>query len=352
VYGSAAAGAVLRQPGLARTIPVLSDEGPDAFYRGPIGRDIARHVRALGGLLAPDDLSQHRGEWVEPFQDPYRDVTITELPPNTQGVAVLEALSIVEAWGRLPADGPDRQHLLIEATKLALNDRDTYVSDPAAMRVDPRTLFSPGWIESRKAAIDPARAGSPKPGRPTGGGTAYICAADENGMLVSLIQSNYMGFGSGVTVPEWGVNLQNRGAYFSLDPGHANVIAPGKRTLHTLIPAMAFRDGRPWLAFGCMGGDGQAQTHLQLLARIVDDGADVQSAVDAPRWVVSPRDWSVQAESRFDPAVLEDLRSRGHSVSPTDPYHSVMGHAHAILVAEHGYAGATDPRAEGAVLGY
>ena len=178
-----------------------------------------------------------------------------------------------------------------------------------------------------------------------------MCAADREGMLVSLIQSNWRGFGSGVTVPGWGINLQNRGA-FSLDPRHINVIAPRKRTLHTLVPAMGFRNGRPWLAFGSMGGDGQAQTHVQLLVRIVDDGDDVQRAITMPRWVVSPADWSTVAESRFDPSTVEDLRRRGHRMTVAGPFESLMGHAHAIQVGDHGYLGATDPRAEGAVMGF
>ena len=178
-----------------------------------------------------------------------------------------------------------------------------------------------------------------------------MCAADAEGMCVSLIQSNWEGFGSGVTVPGWGINLHNRGQYFSLDPSHPNVIGPGKRTLHTLIPAMATREGRPWLVWGTMGGDGQAQTHLQLLARIVDDGEDVQRAIDAPRWVIDTSDWSVTAEERFEAGVIGGLRHRGHRVRTTAPYDSVMGHAHAILVSEGGYACATDPRAEGAALG-
>lgn len=178
-----------------------------------------------------------------------------------------------------------------------------------------------------------------------------MCATDGDGMCVSLIQSNYMGFGSGLTVPDWGINLQNRGAMFSLDPSHANAIAPGKRTLHTLIPAMAMREGRPWLVFGTMGGDGQAQTHLQLLARIIDDGEDIQLAIDAPRWVVTPRDWTVTTESRFESAVIDGLRRRGHRLALTEGYDSLMGHAHAIELTEDGPAGATDPRTEGAVLG-
>ncbi|HEY3208315.1 MAG TPA: gamma-glutamyltransferase family protein [Actinomycetota bacterium] len=351
LYGQARVGQLLHQPGLARTIDMLSTDGPDAFYRGQIGLAIADHVRSLGGLLSEEDLAEHRGEWVAPISTGYRDVEILELPPNAQGIAVLEALRIVEGNGDLPPDGPDRHHILIEAMKVALADRDAYVTDPAEMRRPVEDLMADDWISGRLRGIDLHRAAEPMPGRAAVGGTAYMCAADADGMCVSMIQSNYMGFGSGVTVPDWGINLQNRGAYFSLDSDHVNVIAPRKRTLHTLIPAMALRAGRPWLAFGTMGGDGQAQTHLQLLTRIIDDGEDVQRAIDAPRWAVSPGDWAVLAESRFDPAWLADLRARGHRVSFTEQLDPVMGHAHAILAEDNGYAGATDPRSEGAVLG-
>jgi gamma-glutamyltranspeptidase/glutathione hydrolase len=170
-------------------------------------------------------------------------------------------------------------------------------------------------------------------------------------MLVSLIQSNYMGFGSGVTVPGWGINLQNRGAYFSLDPTHVNVVAPGKQTMHTLMPAMALRRNEPLMVFGSMGGDGQAQTHLQLLMRMVLDGWGPQEAVAAPRWVVDPGNWSVTAESRFDPGLIEDLRRRGHRISVTEAYDSLLGHAHVIRRTPEGYVAGTDPRAEGAALG-
>jgi gamma-glutamyltranspeptidase/glutathione hydrolase len=351
VYGSTGAGEVLRQPGLARTLEALAGGGRDTYYRGPVAQAIAAYLRSLGGLMSAEDLAEHRGQWIQPMRAGYRGLEILELPPNTQGVAVLEALRILESLGPLPADGPDRQHLLIEAVKLALADRNGRVTDPRDMEASAEALLDEEWIERRVEAFDPSRALRPAPGRLGTGGTAYMCAADGNGMLVGLIQSNWQGFGSGVTVPEWGINLHNRGTYFSLDPLHANVIAPRKRTLHTLIPAMAVRDGRPWLVFGSMGGDGQAQTHVQLLARIIDDGEDIQRAVSAPRWVVSPSDWSVTAESRFEQGVIEGLRRRGHGVVVTAAFDSLMGHAHAILVTDHGYAGATDPRAEGAVLG-
>lgn len=351
VYAGAGEAGVLVQPELARTIGTLARSGRDAFYRGEIAQAVVGATAELGGLLGPGDLAEHLGEWVTPLSTIYRErVEVFEMPPNTQGVTALEALNVVEALGSLPADGPDRHHLLVEAVKLALADR-RHVTDPAFMTADPARLASRAWGAARAATVDPGSALDHGPGDPAGGGTAYVCAADADGMLVSLIQSNYEGFGSGVTVPGWGINLHNRGSFFFLDPAHPNAVAPRKRTMHTLIPAMAFRDGAPWLAFGTMGGDGQAQTHLQLLTRIVDDGEDLQRAVDAPRWYVDPADWGVTAESRLPDEVVGGLRALGHRLSTTGPFDSLMGHAHAVALDAGGYAAATDPRAEGAALG-
>jgi gamma-glutamyltranspeptidase/glutathione hydrolase len=351
LYGDLHEGDVLRQPGLARTIETLAAHGPDAYYRGPIGQAIVDQLRSLGGLMDEQDLAEHHGDWTLPLRATYRDLEVVELPPSTQGVTALEALRIVDRSGPLAPDGPDRQHLLLEAMKLSLADQNAYVADPTSMTVSAEALISDAWVAERLASIDPAVASIPGPGRPDPRGTAYMCAADEDGMLVSLIQSNWMGFGSGVTVPEWGINLHNRGNLFSLDPRHPNAIGPRKRPLHTIIPAMAFRSGRPRLVFGSMGGYGQAGTHLQLLVRIVDDGADIGAAIDAPRWFVVPTDWSVLVEDRFDQALLEELRRRGHTISVTDAYDHTMGHAHAILVEDMGYRAASDPRSEGAALG-
>jgi gamma-glutamyltranspeptidase/glutathione hydrolase len=351
-YGGAQPGARLRQQDLARTIEMLCSEGPDVYYRGPIADAMVEHLRSLGGLMAAEDMAAHHGEFVEPLHANYRGVNVLELPPNTQGVTALEALNIVSACGALSPDGPERQHLLIEAMKLALSDRDRYVTDPDHMQIAPGDLLSRKWAAERAQRIDRRVAGRPVAGSIPGGGTAYVCATDADGMCVSLIQSNWMGFGSGLIVPGWGINLHNRGALFSLDPGHVNVIAPRKRTLHTLIPAMALREGRPWLVFGTMGGHGQGQTHLQLLVRIIDDAWDIQDAIDAPRWVVSPEDWSVTAEDRFGAELLEELRERGHRVEEVGPFDPLLGHAHAIMVTDQGYAGAFDPRSEGAVLGF
>ena len=343
--------AVLHQPALARTIETLCSDGPDAFYRGPIAEAIAETLQRYGAFITSEDMAAHTGDWVEPLRTTYRGVDVLELPPNSQGVATLEALNIVEDIDLDEPASTQRQHVLIEAIKLALADRDEYVTDVDHMRIDPKELASKEWAAMRRAELDVGRASSPAPGRAAVGGTIYLCAADGDGMLVSLIQSNFKGFGSGVTVPGWGINLQNRGSYFSLDPSHVNAIAPRKRTMHTLMPAMAFRGGDPWLVFGTMGGDGQAQTHLQFLSRVMDDGADIQDAIDAPRWVVSPRDWSVSAESRFPHDLLVELGPRGHAVTKTGPFDTGMGHAHAIEVTPYGYAAATDPRAEGAALG-
>ena len=351
VYGDVRPGAPFRQPGAARTFAALAADGPDAFYRGEIASAIVDTVRSHGGLLASEDLASHAGDWVKPLSVEYRGVEVVELPPNTQGLVVLEALAMLEDAGPLPPDGDARQHLLLEVVKLALSDR-RFVTDPASMDVTPAALLDGQRLRARAAAIDPGRAGRPPSAYASPGGTAHMAVVDPNGMCVSLIQSNWEGFGSGLTVPGWGVNLHNRGSRFFLDPDHANVIAPRKRPMHTLIPAMGLREGRPRFVFGTMGGDGQAQTHVQLLARLVDDGWGPQDAVDAPRWVLDLVDWSIAAESRFDPKVLEGLRRRGHDLTVTEPFDPWMGHANVIDVAPDGLAGAADPRSEGAALGF
>jgi gamma-glutamyltranspeptidase / glutathione hydrolase len=349
-YEGVEAGDVLRQPGLARTIDTLAVDGPDAYYRGPIANAIAETHQADGGLLTTDDLAAHEGQWVAPLRAPYRDVEIAELPPPTQGVTALEALRILDGFP-LPPDGPDRHHLLIEATKLALQDRNEYVSDPDAMTVAAAEMLADDWIADRRSRIDPQRATVPRPGAAHVGGTAYLCAADGDGMLVSLIQSNFLSFGSGVHVADWGINLNNRGSSFSFEPAAVNALAPAKLPMHTLIPAMAMHDGAPRCAFGSMGGDSQAQIHVQLLARLVDDGADPQDALDAPRWCITPSSWTLRAERGFAPEWFDGLRRRGHDPQRAPRVDAGMGHAHAIERTAGGYAVATDPRAEGAALG-
>jgi gamma-glutamyltranspeptidase/glutathione hydrolase len=351
VYSSLQAGDVLRQPKLANLIELLAVDGPKAYYEGVVAEAIASAIQRAGGLMDTGDIAAHVGEWATPMRASYRDVEIAELPPPTQGVAVLEIMRILDGFDLAGLGTADRAHLVIEAVKIGLRDRDDHVTDPAHARMEPEALLSDAWISARRATIDPERAQVPQPGHPQRGGTAYLCAADGDGLLVSLIQSNFLAFGSGVHVPEWGINLNNRGSSFTLDETRVNALAPSKRPMHTLIPGMVLRDGRPSLVFGSMGGDAQAQVHAQLLTQIVDDGADPQAAIDAPRWRVEPTDWKLRAETRSDPAVLAELAARRHEIIETMRYDPGMGHAHAIALGPDGYAVATDPRAEGTAVG-
>jgi gamma-glutamyltranspeptidase/glutathione hydrolase len=349
-YRDAQSAKQLRQPALARTIETLAADGPDAYYRGSIAAAVADSVHDEGGFLSTEDLAAHQGCWVDALRALYRDTEIVELPPPTQGVAALEALRILDGFA-LPTEGPDRQHLLIEAVKLALADRNHYISDPEAMTVAPDALLADDRIVERRARIDPARAAAPASGRAHVGGTAYLCAADSDGLLVSLIQSNFVSFGSGVHVSEWGINLNNRGSSFTLDASEVNALTPAKLPLHTLIPAMALRDGEPWLVFGTMGGDSQGQIHVQLLVHMIDDGNDPQDALDAPRWRIDPSSWTLRAERTFPSEWFDAMRARGHDPQRTRRDDAGLGHAHAIERTAGGYAVATEPRAEGAALG-
>jgi gamma-glutamyltranspeptidase / glutathione hydrolase len=231
-------------------------------------------------------------------------------------------------------------------------DRGEYLGDPDLMDVEVADLLAPARLEGIAAAVDDATAGPWPTSRPAPGGTAYLCAADDDGLLVSLIQSNFAGFGSGVVVPGTGIGLHDRGAHFRVEPGHASSIGPRRRPVHTLIPALAFRDDEPWLVFGTMGGDGQPQIHLQVLAGMLDQGLDVQAAIDAPRFLVDVGDGSVALESRFAPELVAGLAERGHRVHELAAYDHQAGHAHAIERTAAGYVGASDPRSEGAVVGH
>jgi gamma-glutamyltranspeptidase/glutathione hydrolase len=349
-YAHVEAGQILRQPGMARTIEALATGGPEIYYQGEIAAAIADAVQAGGGLLTTDDLASHEGRWVAPLRARYRDVDVAELPPPTQGVTALEALRILDGFP-LPADGPGRHHLLVEATKIALRDRNEHVSDPDTMSVSSAAMLAEDRIEARRARIDPRRAATMHPSAAHVGGTAYLCAADRDGLLVSLIQSNFLSFGSGVHVAEWGINLNNRGSSFTLDPSRTNALAPAKLPMHTLIPAMALRNGEPWTVFGSMGGDSQPQVQVQLLARLVDDGEDLQDALDAPRWCLDPSSWTLRAERAFGAEWFEGLRALGHDPQRAGRIDAGMGHAQAIQRTPGGYAVATEPRAEGAALG-
>jgi gamma-glutamyltranspeptidase/glutathione hydrolase len=349
-YGDVAPGDWIRQPELAHTIRTLADVGPDAYYRGPIGAAIADRLQHAGGCMTVADIAAHSGAWVQPLRARVRDVEILEMPPPTQGITALEAMRIVDGL-ELGPDGPDREHLLIEAVKLALADRRKYLGDPGAMTIAPERLLRDDWVASRRAAIDPRRARPAPAHHEPDGGTIYMCAADRDGMLVSLIQSNFSGAGSGLRVGEWGLNLHNRGSAFVLDDAHPNGLGPRKMPLHTLIPAMATRDGRPWLVFGTEGGHGQAQTHTQLMVRMLVDGDDPQRAISAPRFTIDPESGRVTMEDHFDPAWIDDLRGRGHDIEVVRGYRHGPGIAHAIECTRPGYRCGSDPRAEGGSAG-
>jgi gamma-glutamyltranspeptidase/glutathione hydrolase len=340
----------VRQPALARTIRTLAEAGPDEYYKGAIGDAIVAKLQAHGSFMAADDLSGHTGAWVDPLRAPFADFEVAELPPPTQGVTALEALRIADGFD-LGTDDIDRAHLLIEAMKCALVDRNHYVGDPDTMPFPARAMLTDDWIARRRDTIDPEHASRPQPDPGPNGGTAYLCAADRDGLLVSLIQTNFSAAGAGLHVGDWGINLQNRGSSFRLDDAHPNGLGGGKLPMHTLIPALALRDGKPWLVFGAMGGHTQAQTHLQVLTHLAHDGADPQEAITAPRWAVDPDFWHAQIEDRVDGALVDGLRARGHDVRLSRAFDDGMGHAHAIEVLDPGYRAATDPRAEGAAAG-
>lgn len=350
-------GAVMRQPALAATLERVAREGPRAFYEGEVAADIVAAVRAAGGVLSEEDLATHRGEWCEPIATEYRGHTISQLPPNSQGAVALLMLNVMEGFD-LRAWGPGRAdtiHAMVEARKLAFREREL-LADPAFVDVPVARFLDKGHAADLRGAIDMARAG-PMPVPGTGGDTVYLCAADRDGNAVSLIQSTYMAYGACVMGARSGVVLQNRGAYFSLDERHPNRLEPGKRPLHTLMAGMAFRDGRPRLLFGSMGGDGQPSTHCQLLANLLDFDMDPQAAVEAPRWlsgrfyIQEPPD-QLSIEDRHQPAVLAELERRGHRLNVQSGWVETMGHAQAIALDPGGLLlGGADPRGDGAALG-
>jgi gamma-glutamyltranspeptidase / glutathione hydrolase len=363
-------GEIVHLPGLAGTLEHLATAGFDAFYEGDLGEQQARTLRGLGLSCTAADFVNHASTWTEPIETTYRGVRVTTHPPNASGIVALEMLNILEAFDApgpqgFGSDGVHEArwiHLAIEAAKRAMADRDAALTDPAAREIPVTHLLDKGYAAELASRIDHQRASDPPVAtNPPGGGTIYLAAVDGEGNAVSLIESNYMGFGSGVVDPQTGIHYQNRGSYFSLDPDHPNVLAPGKRTLHTLMPGMLFRDGRaePWVVAGSMGGDAQPQVHAQLVSALVDGGVDIRTAISIPRWFVEPaahfvppRD--VRAEPRFAPGVIETLEAMGHPVTRTEPFDGRLGHEHAIELVEGGPAAAdgsvaatTDPRSAG-----
>ncbi|AVS76864.1 gamma-glutamyltransferase family protein [Paracidovorax avenae] len=350
------AGEIFRSEAHARTLErIAATEGED-FYRGELARQMAAHARANGGAMTEEDLAAHQADWVGTVSRRFGDSVIHEIPPNGQGIAALMALGMLDAHdiGAQPVDHVDTVHASIEAMKLALADLYRHNADADAMRVAARDLLSDAYVRERAALIDPTRAGDPGHGTPRPGGTVYLAAADESGMMVSFIQSNYMGFGSGVVVPGTGISLQNRGHCFTPEAGHANEVAPRKRPSHTIIPAFAMdADGAPRMAFGVMGGPMQSQGHVQMALRVLRYGQNPQAAADAPRWRVTGGR-GVAVEPAFDPAVVEALRARGHEVTvEAGDGVFAFGGAQLVLRLDSGaYAAGSDPRKDGHAVAY
>jgi gamma-glutamyltranspeptidase/glutathione hydrolase len=339
-------------PGHARGLESMAANGLRDFYEGEVAAAIAAQAAETGGRLTAADLRAHHGEWVEPIGVDYRGHRVWEIPPNGQGIAALLALGMLERTdlGGRPQVDPEAWHLQIEAMKLAFADSDAYVGDRSAVDVPVDGLLDPSYLDQRAALIGETAGPAPR-GEPARGGTVYLCAADADGMMVSFIQSNYMGFGSGVVVPSHGISLQNRGAGFVLDAGHPNEAAPGRRPRHTIIPGfLTTAAGEPVGPFGVMGGEMQPQGHVQVVSGLLDHRCNPQAALDAPRWQVE-RDGRVRVESQVPGEVVDGLRARGHEVT-VERSRLPFGRGQIIVRSSDGvYAAGSEPRADGCAVG-
>jgi gamma-glutamyltranspeptidase/glutathione hydrolase len=348
------AGEIFACPPMANTLEQIAQTGGSAFYRGELAAAMVRHARAHDALHTLDDFASHTIDWVTPTALDYGGATVHEIPPNGQGIAVQMALGMLRTFdlAALAPDSVASQHLQIEAMKLAFADVYRYVGDPSTMEVSAAALLDPAYLVSRARLIDPARAQDFGPGSPPGGGTVYLCAADANGMMVSLIQSNYLGFGSGVVVPGTGISLQNRGFGFSLAAGHPNLIAGGKRPFHTIIPGFLTKDGTPLAAFGVMGGPIQPPGHVQTLVRLLTYRMNPQAALDAPRWKL---EGGLKVD--LEPSAAEGLRAGlaalGHQIAAAaDSYMDFGAGQFIVRHGEDSYVAATDPRRDGQAAGF
>jgi gamma-glutamyltranspeptidase/glutathione hydrolase len=338
----------------ANTLELIAETKGESFYRGELAQTMIAHANANGSVMSLEDLANHSVDWIDTISVPYAGAVVHELPPNGQGIATLAGLTMLEALGvgEHAVDSVETVHPVLEAMKLALADLNHHVADNDHMRLTSEHLLDPAYLMER-ASLVTEQAADPQHGAPKAGGTVYLSAADESGMMVSFIQSNYMGFGSGVVVPGTGISLQNRGAGFSLDPEHVNIVAPGKRPFHTIIPGFVMNDdGTPLMSFGLMGGPMQAQGHLQMMMRILRYKQNPQAAADAPRWRIE-EGLKVAVERSFDRLVVEELRAKGHEVEIEDPSGVfAFGGAQIIQRTAHGYVGGTDPRKDGLVAAY
>ncbi|MGX9355060.1 gamma-glutamyltransferase family protein [Roseobacteraceae bacterium S113] len=349
------AGEIFRQPDQARTLRLIAQTKGHAFYEGEIAEAIAGFAKAHDGALSTADMAAMQPEWCGTIAQDFGDIALHEIPPNGQGIAALMALGMLEHTSvtSLDPDSPQSLHLQIEAMKLALRDAEAYVADPRFMGgVSAEDLLDPGYLADRARLIDPNRAADTSAGAPKHGGTVYLTAADASGMMVSFIQSNYAGFGSGVVVPGTGVSLQNRAAGFSLDPTHQNHVAGGKRPFHTIIPGFVMSGSDPVMSFGVMGGPMQAQGHVQMVLRTQVSGQNPQEAIDAPRWQVT-QGRGVSLESEMAEGTADALAAMGHEIA-VDEAEATFGFGGAQIIArlDDGYVAGSDPRKDGAAVGF
>ena len=348
------AGELFRNPDLAASLGAIAETGGEAFYRGALADRITTDAARHGAALTAEDLAAHAPDWCGTLSQRFGGHDIHEIPPNGQGIVALIALGLLahtDAAGMAP-DDPRALHLQIEALKLAFADADRFVADPAFMATRPDDLLDPGYLADRARLIDPDRAQVATAGAPRRGGTVYLAAADEAGMMVSFIQSNYAGFGSGVVVPGTGIHLQNRGAGFTLERGHPNEVGPRKRPFHTIIPGFAMKDGAPEMSFGVMGGPMQSQGHVQMVMRCLVAGQNPQAASDAPRWrFVAGRE--VAVETALPAATVEALSAMGHDIRLEPPDNAFgFGGAQLIRRTPGGYVAGSDHRKDGCAAGY
>jgi gamma-glutamyltranspeptidase/glutathione hydrolase len=336
---------------------IAASKGRD-YYEGDIAEKIVAFSKECGGSMTLDDLRNYKPDWVKPISRSYRGHELHEIPPNGQGIAALIALGILDKFdvAGLPLDSVQSQHLQIEAMKLAFADLYKYVGDPRSMEVTPEQMLDDAYLASRAKLISMEKATAFAAGRPHAGGTIYMSAADESGMMISFIMSNYMGFGSGIVVPGTGISLQNRGVGFSMDPKAANVVKGGHRPFHTIIPGFLTRGGKPVMSFGVMGGDMQPQGHLQTVVRMLDYHQNPQAACDAPRWKVN-RDFTVDLENTMPASTVEGLKNLGHTLdSVNDPYMDFGSGQFIWRMSEDdnelGYVAASDSRRDGQAVGF
>lgn len=360
------AGELMRLPTLAETLHGIAAEGPDYIYRGEFAHRLSAHVRRYGGWITPEDLAAHTNTWETPITGTYRDVTLYECPPNGQGLAAILALNLANGFDLDTIGEADRVHILVECMRLAFADVQQWVCDPDQVEIPLADLCSPAYADRRRSRIDRWHAAQHVPYGDPGHGadTVYLCVVDARGNACSLINSLYMGFGSGLVVPGTGVVLQNRAALFSLDPTHPNALAPRKRPYHTIIPGMTTRNGELHMAFGVMGGFMQPQGHVQVLVNLLDLGMSPQQALDMPRWMLHAQGGGMGAqepgglllvEEGWSFATLAELARRGHRLAPVDGFgRSVFGGGQIIMRDPDSGAlvAGSDPRKDGCAVGY